>query len=124
MLQAEDGIRDQPRSRGLGDVYKSQREESEAPECGVRIFPVNGGELVENFLLGGSEVHLAKFSSVRFGDIDQKHIFLVDLSTDGDAVDGNGDFSSFHRLLHRIVNRANRFDPTDSLAILQHAPGP
>ena len=24
-LQAEDGIRDQPRSRGLGDVYKRQR---------------------------------------------------------------------------------------------------
>ncbi|VTU49758.1 hypothetical protein AMBR_DPAELIID_02807 [Lacticaseibacillus rhamnosus] len=26
-FQAEDGIRDQPRSRGLGDVYKRQREE-------------------------------------------------------------------------------------------------
>ena len=24
VLQAEDGIRDQPRSRGLGDVYKRQ----------------------------------------------------------------------------------------------------
>ena len=25
-FQAEDGIRDQPRSRGLGDVYKRQEE--------------------------------------------------------------------------------------------------
>ena len=25
-FQAEDGIRDQPRSRGLGDVYKRQRQ--------------------------------------------------------------------------------------------------
>ena len=26
-FQAEDGIRDQPRSRGLGDVYKRQRDD-------------------------------------------------------------------------------------------------
>ena len=26
-FQAEDGIRDQPRSRGLGDVYKRQRQQ-------------------------------------------------------------------------------------------------
>ena len=32
-FQAEDGIRDQPRSRGLGDVYKRQIErESEVPK--------------------------------------------------------------------------------------------
>ena len=41
-FQAEDGIRDLVRSRGLGDVYKRQRlqscERAVAPDCYTRIF--------------------------------------------------------------------------------------
>ena len=32
-FQAEDGIRDQPRSRGLGDVYKRQSYRNSSKQC-------------------------------------------------------------------------------------------
>ena len=46
IFQAEDGIRDQPRSRGLGDVYKRQQfncyhgtcvECADVPQAGYRV---------------------------------------------------------------------------------------
>ena len=40
-FQAEDGIRDLVRSRGLGDVYKRQRERRGIAACGQRICDVD-----------------------------------------------------------------------------------
>ena len=40
-FQAEDGIRDQPRSRGLGDVYKRQVIEKSGGERAVFVEIVN-----------------------------------------------------------------------------------
>ena len=36
-FQAEDGIRDQPRSRGLGDVYKRQRSRPSGSTARVNV---------------------------------------------------------------------------------------
>ena len=42
-FQAEDGIRDQPRSRGLGDVYKRQNQQHGLFGIGVaHQAPANG----------------------------------------------------------------------------------
>ena len=51
MFQAEDGIRDLVRSRGLGDVYKRQALEHQS-KYDIRIFVVNDS-LVNAFAMPG-----------------------------------------------------------------------
>ena len=51
-FQAEDGIRDLVRSRGLGDVYKRQDEIGLAAQEGRRLQYVDHGGHVGNLCLG------------------------------------------------------------------------
>ena len=44
-FQAEDGIRDLVRSRGLGDVYKRQRENLATDNCGLAEMKVESLEM-------------------------------------------------------------------------------
>ena len=58
-FQAEDGIRDLVRSRGLGDVYKRQRPSCASrstrtvPCCGVWLFNVAARPLPPEWSVGG-----------------------------------------------------------------------
>ena len=63
-VQAEDGIRDLVRSRGLGDVYKRQQFDEVSKKAGF-ITPVPGGvgpmtiaSLLKNTLIAVSYTHL------------------------------------------------------------------
>ena len=66
-FQAEDGIRDLVRSRGLGDVYKRQER-------------VGGVPIVRKFLL--TEPRTGKrLNENRFGVLDAQHCFAINLET-------------------------------------------
>ena len=59
-FQAEDGIRDLVRSRGLGDVYKRQLQDPSAMTAAVSLAPAPG-ELVLDLAAapGGKATHLS-----------------------------------------------------------------
>ena len=65
VFQAEDGIRDLVRSRGLGDVYKRQ----------VYIFSPEGN------LLQKIETPGSKPTNLEFGDEDYQTLYLTEVET-------------------------------------------
>ena len=110
-FQAEDGIRDLVRSRGLGDVYKRQIRHYEKREDSILATTTEGKDISTKLILAADGVHSCL-------------LYTSDAADERSSVDLGGRriikktnsrlYKALQHLMHRITNENTRPTPKNN----------